>query len=133
MIQCFIYSPILKILLFPKFNQPKRSLTSQEILRNNYNTLYFVFQLLFLIWLFFCFSVNDHGQRRSLRTAAALSFFNCGRIVEAGSTAAFLPFPVCGRINEQSARPQLCLFPIAAVPVRRAVRPHSAFSLFAAV
>ena len=33
----------------------------------------------------------------------------------------------------QIARPQLCLFSIAAVLVRKVVRPHSAFSLFAAV
>jgi len=70
---------------------------------------------------------------RLLRTAAALSFSNFGRIVEAGSTAAFLLFPICGRINEQFARPQLCLFSFAAVSARKVVRPHSAFSLFAAV
>ena len=48
-------------------------------------------------------------------TAAAPSFFNCGRI------------------DERNARPQLCLFPFAAVLMRKVARPHSAFFLFAAV
>ena len=33
----------------------------------------------------------------------------------------------------QIARPQLCLFSIAAVSGRQGTRPHSTFSLFAAV
>ena len=38
---------------------------------------------------------------RLLRTAAALSFFICGRIGKEGRTAAFHLFPFCGRLNEQ--------------------------------